>query len=207
VKRQQRIIVNGLMVVSLLIFVATPLVWVRSYSISDCYYRRAVSMRDGIRVEKYLDLCVSRGVLAVHRAYVADSSDVWEAHNFAKSMFTSASGHVLYKNDRPAFPLAKEPFAIVAHEVLGFQWAMFKEPPEKGIRYYDHHSELLVLPLWAIFMGTGLLPVYQLLRWRSERSVTRHLQGLCVLCGYDLRGTPDRCPECGNVPEKAAGRS
>lgn len=54
------------------------------------------------------------------------------------------------------------------------------------------------LPYWSLVIATGLLPAAWLLRARGRRRSA----GRCRRCGYDLRATPERCPECGHVPEK-----
>jgi hypothetical protein len=53
----------------------------------------------------------------------------------------------------------------------------------------------LTLPYWAIFLVLLSLPTMRaLLLLKRHR---RQTAGLCIVCGYDLRATPLRCPECG----------
>jgi len=54
--------------------------------------------------------------------------------------------------------------------------------------------------MWPLAVALALLPDYRLFEknWRTHRVAV----GLCPSCGYDLRATPDRCPECGTIPPK-----
>lgn len=58
----------------------------------------------------------------------------------------------------------------------------------------------LTLPYWQIVVLFSILPAIYLLRFKERRRADRIRRGLCGECGYDLRASPDRCPECGAVP-------
>ena len=45
--------------------------------------------------------------------------------------------------------------------------------------------------------------IFELLVWQKRRRQQRI--GLCIHCGYDLRATPNRCPECGAIPNSSKG--
>jgi hypothetical protein len=83
---------------------------------------------------------------------------------------------------------------------LGFGAASFETgwggthgPNEEMHRQWD-----VQIPLWAIATLWGL-PAALWFRgvWRRARGARRGRLGLCPACGYDLRASADRCPECG----------
>jgi hypothetical protein len=55
-------------------------------------------------------------------------------------------------------------------------------------------------PVWHLMVYTGVLPLWWVVRRHYSTLTHRRRHGLCPSCGYDLRATPDRCPECGTIP-------
>src|SRR6185503_19984422 len=53
------------------------------------------------------------------------------------------------------------------------------------------------IPYWLIVGTAGLPPVASIARHQRRRR--RSAAGLCPSCGYHLRASPHRCPECGTT--------
>ncbi|MGE5609814.1 MAG: hypothetical protein ACM359_11205 [Bacillota bacterium] len=75
--------------------------------------------------------------------------------------------------------------------LFGFQ---FTGQPFTGPTFIDR-TRWMVLPHWFLVLVLSIPP----LGWvfRRYRVARRRKLGLCPTCGYDLRATKERCPECG----------
>lgn len=62
---------------------------------------------------------------------------------------------------------------------------------------YISSSPGVSLPPWMIAVPSAIHSTIWLVRRRRNR--TRAVTGKCKQCGYDLRATPERCPECGGT--------
>jgi hypothetical protein len=96
-----------------------------------------------------------------------------------------------------------------------WRWMGFEEQRSRlifwkripGTNYSDFGSErpyrILFVPLWTLAVIFCILPMAALrplivhVRRRSRRG-----RRACPNCGYDLRASPDRCPECGTPAAK-----
>jgi len=55
----------------------------------------------------------------------------------------------------------------------------------------------LAIPMWLVMLVVTSLAIFQ--AWRFSRRRRLYGRPICRACGYDLRASRDRCPECGTA--------
>jgi hypothetical protein len=87
------------------------------------------------------------------------------------------------------------------------QWHLIG-PGKMGGFAEPAHVLHLGAPRWLCLMVMGLIPMVRSIGggMRLARRRSRLRRRRCVTCGYDVRATPERCPECGTAVEGARRR-
>lgn len=184
----KRALLNLVTALSLLLCVAAAGLWVRSYFWCDGV-RCDVGVGGATPGQRALSATTNRGTAYLVRYDLRHTGAV------PPSWTSPESG-------RPQFGL----HSTAAYNVgevgpLGFGYADGSREEglinPAGVRRIERWRTL-TFPLWAVAVVTALAPAASAVRYRRRRRErVRRESGLCPACGYDMRATPGRCPECG----------
>jgi hypothetical protein len=170
--------------------------WVRSYWVETRIQRSHRELRGQVHIEREHRLTSRRG-----RLYISASSSLTELlESLARqraAQYAQSGGPELaeWRSEEIRPPV---PWGVPG------RWGFAYRTTEKSYRSvfgpHTGRSFLIMFPWGVILAVLGVMPVWWLLGLRQDyRRKKRRLNGLCAGCGYDLRSTPDRCPECGQT--------
>jgi hypothetical protein len=211
----KRRLLNLLTLLSLLLCVAVCVLWVRSYWVFDRVSATTVGKR-------HWGVYSAAGTLSMRRCWpwpearplrwaVSRPGDLVPRDHVSPDMpplrMPADGWHVAFVD---AYPVPVGDYDGPLGR--GIDWRWWKIKGHSGPAAFhswsitpqyvpDGTCERLSFPHWllgataaapAIVLTAARLPFW--LRARRRRAA-----GLCVRCGFDLRATPERCPECGRM--------
>jgi len=122
----------------------------------------------------------------------------------------------IYQTPRAGYPVER-PLIVQFTDpkrgsVRGFKFLGFEVKREVAVRYraFSASSEVVgqqttvIVPIPAIVVFSAAMPFFQIVILIRARRRARRGPGLCNSCGYDLRASQDRCPECGTLITSSA---
>jgi hypothetical protein len=164
----------------------TAVVWVRSYANWDVLQYR----ESNIRVVR---LCSELGKLVAYReqsAALMPEYSPWHEKERAGLLLVS---HPMADLERRSMELGAAPIDSEWF-TREFNWKTWRE---YRTAYFPKCSMfILCLPHWFVVVLGLLLTAFFASVPRAIRQ-HRRSRGCCERCGYDLRESPERCPECG----------
>ncbi|MDB5357412.1 MAG: hypothetical protein JWN24_3865 [Phycisphaerales bacterium] len=169
---------------SLLLCVTSAAMWVRSERIADQVLCERLTASSGY-----------------FRRYSLESvgGRVWvEVLDFQGRTLPSGWSHMSAPTGTPTWHLIPRRMPGDRFVALGFEWSFADAMAPSA--YAPRRVFMLGVPYYFVGLPACLPPIGWLRRKVRNRSVTFNV---CRHCGYDLRATPERCPECGSVPTGA----
>lgn len=196
VKRPLRLLLRAATLLSLILLISTAVLWVRSLSVQDQVSWSLENRAFFIEGRK-------GGVRLIYVRHDPTSAAAWAARDPADderqelphSLLLAGPG-IHYKRTTP------KPLGMLWNDTrpintyFGFSYGYVPSPAGTSL------ASECTIPYYLCLLIFIIAPMRFLKRTLSARAISRRSShGLCTNCGYDLRGTPRQCPECGRVQE------
>jgi hypothetical protein len=176
-RRFPRVLLNAATITSLVLCIGAIVIGARGYLYCDAMWLVYPNVEFGAYQSQ------GRLVVSVRRPLPGESLLLHRS-----SMFDTCFGNPPDSSD-----YIDSLYAMGDPRFLGFAVASYQD----GVVCRD-----VILPTWATIAATIAIPALRVVLRSRRRGRDKDSNLACVSCGYDLRATPARCPECGTIPAR-----